>query len=73
MRAGRHVIVLTDRLAQLHDLRGMLLAEGIAAADIAYYVGSTPREEQAPRPARPSSAPTRWPRRGWTSRGSIRW
>lgn len=46
MRAGRHVIVLTDRLAQLHDLRGMLLAEGIAAADIAYYVGSTPREER---------------------------
>lgn len=44
--AGRHVIVLTDRLVQLTDLKKILLARAITADQIAFYVGSTPTEER---------------------------
>lgn len=42
----RYVIVLTDRLSQLTDLMKLLIAKGIDASDIAFYIGSTPADER---------------------------
>lgn len=42
----RHVIVLTDRIAQLKALMQLLIDKGIRADDIAFYIGSTPASER---------------------------
>ena len=38
---GRHVIVLTDRIVQLHALQSLLVEKGVDAREIGYYIGST--------------------------------
>ena len=46
LQVDRHVIVLTDRLSQLQELMKLLIAKGIDAQDIAFYIGSTPADER---------------------------
>ena len=44
--ADRNIIILSDRIQQLHSLRDGLLAHEIPANDIAYYIGATPASER---------------------------
>ena len=46
MAVGRHVIVLTDRLIQLNDLRDLLLSRNVSADRIGFYIGSSTGEER---------------------------
>lgn len=47
-RAGRNVLVLSERIAQLQALAALLTAEGVAADSLGFYVGaSTPAEREA--------------------------
>lgn len=46
LSVGRHIIVLTDRIVQLHALMRLLVARGIPADCIAFYIGSTTAPER---------------------------
>lgn len=45
--ADRHIIVLTDRIKQLHTLMHMLIEKGVNAEDISFYIGNTPAAERS--------------------------
>jgi superfamily II DNA or RNA helicase len=42
----RHVIVLTDRIVQLHSLRELLVKKGVDSTNIGYYIGTTSISER---------------------------
>jgi hypothetical protein len=44
---GRHVIVLSERKAQLKHLEALLLARGVDPAQIGYYIGPTSKAQRA--------------------------
>ena len=46
IKADRHIIVLTDRIKQLHKLMQMMIAKGVKPEDISYYIGNTPANER---------------------------
>jgi superfamily II DNA or RNA helicase len=49
---GRHIIVLSDRIAQLKELAALIQQRGVLPHDMAYYIGNTPladRERAAER------------------------
>lgn len=45
-RAGRNIIVLSDRIVQLNAITEILVARGAREDDIAYYIGGTPASER---------------------------
>lgn len=52
-RAGRVVMVLSDRVAQLHTLRTMLLSRGLAEDEVGLFQGATKEADRPVQLARP--------------------
>lgn len=46
MKHNRHIIVLSDRISQLHELCALVQTKHVLAQSIAYYIGSTPARER---------------------------
>ena len=46
MNNNRRIIVLSDRITQLHELCALVQTKHISAQDIAYYIGTTPAKDR---------------------------
>ena len=52
-RCGRVIIVLSDRIIQLHTLRAMVIASGLAEEEIGFFTGETKEQQRKVELAKP--------------------